>query len=459
MSAILTPNNGKIILPHEWTVRPHQTNFGQAMMVQNKKRAVCVWHRRAGKDSSSLNFTAVAAHQKVASYWHMLPTAIQGRHVVWDAIDPRTGVRTIDQVWPKELRANINNTEMKIELKNGSIWQVVGSDNYDRLVGSNPYGVVFSEYSIADPRAWDFIRPILSENGGWAIFIYTPRGKNHGYELYEMARNNPNWFAEILTIDNTQRQDGSPVVSKEAFQEELDSGMDFQLAQQEYYCSFDAGLFGAYFTDALKKTKVGDYPYDPRKPVHTFWDLGLRDATSIWFLQEAGDGSSIHAIDYMEGNNIPLIDWCTRVNRLQYNYGTHVAPHDIMRRDYSNGVSYLRTASAHGIDFEKCPDIGLKAGIEAVQSFLPRIRFNKETTGKGVDALYNYRREYNDKLRVFMDRPVHDWASHGADSMRMASIAWPENWHRSGLGRFTVIPAVKTSSGRVRKRPPRIARG
>ena len=231
-----------IILPNNWTVRPHQTNFGKAMLEEGKTRAVCVWHRRAGKDSASLNFTAVASHQKIATYWHMLPTAVQGRNVVWEAIDPNTGIRIIDQVWPKELRAKTNESDMKIELKNGSIWKVVGSDNYDRLVGSNPFGVVFSEYSIADPSAWNYIRPILRENGGWAIFIYTPRGKNHGHDLFEMAKGNPNWFAELLTIDDTSRQNGSPVVSAEDYREELNSGMDPLMAKQEYYCSFDAGL-------------------------------------------------------------------------------------------------------------------------------------------------------------------------------------------------------------------------
>lgn len=460
MSAIIQSNDGKIILPHEWTVRPHQTNFGKAMILEGKKRAVCVWHRRAGKDSSSLNFTAVMAHQTIATYWHMLPTAIQGRHVVWDAIDPRTGIRTIDQVWPNELRSNINNTEMKIELKCGSIWQVVGSDNYDRLVGANPFGVVFSEFSIADPRAWNYIQPILEENGGWAIFIYTPRGKNHGHELYEMAKGNPDWFAEILTIDDTLRQDGTPVITPEAYQRVINSGTDPLLAKQEYYCSFDAGLFGSYYGDVMAKVKIGDYPWNPRKPVHTFWDLGLRDATAIWFGQESENGDAINIIDYMEESNVPLIEWCSRVNKTPYSYGIHSGPHDIKRRDYSNGQSYLKTAAAHGVDFSICPDIGLRAGIDATKSFIPRLRFNSILTSKGTDALYNYRREYNDKLRVFMDRPVHDWASHGADAARIMAISWPENYHMQGTGRRRVIPAIRTASrGRVRSKTPGIARG
>jgi len=430
-----------IILPHNWRARPHQQPFAR-YLANGGKRAVAVWHRRAGKDSASLNWTAISAFQKKAVYWHMLPTAVQARNVVWNSINPHTGQRVIDQVWPKELRERVNNTEMQIELKNGSIWQCVGSDNYDRLVGSNPYGVVFSEYSIADPRAWDFIRPILAENGGWALFIYTPRGKNHGHDLYQMAESNPDWFAELLDIEHTYRDDGSPVIPQDMYQAEIDAGMDPQLALQEFYCSFDAGLFGAYYTEALSRCKVGDYPWNPARPVHTFWDIGLRDATAIWYGQQAFDGGAINWIDFDRGVNIPLTDWCKIVRDKPYNFGSHSAPHDIKKRDYTDGRSYLSTALEHGIDFEVVPDIGIKAGIDSVKSFLPRCNFNQSTTREGFDALSNYRREYNDKLRVFMDRPLHDWASDGADAFRYASIAWPDDFNLEGHQRFVVRRAL-----------------
>lgn len=450
-----------ISLPYNWAVRPHQEKFGKAMMLEGKKRAVCVWHRRAGKDSASINFTAVSAHQKVATYWHMLPTAVQGRKVVWDAIDPRTGTRTIDQAFPKELRSNINNTEMKIELKNGSVWQVVGSDNYDNLVGSNPYGVIFSEYSVADPRAWDFIRPILVENEGWAIFIYTSRGKNHGHDLYEMAKNNDDWFAELLTIEDTQRADGSPVITQKQYQAEIDSGMDLQLARQEYYCSFDAGLFGAYYTEDLKRAKFGDYPWNPRLPVHTFWDIGLGDLTAIWFAQESNSGDAINIIHYMSMNNKPFTWWVKELKALPYMYGINSKPHDFKKRDWKDGKSAVTVAGDISWEYELTANIPRAQGIDAAKDFMPRCRFNtgNPSIQAGIDALYNYRREYNTKLKIFMDRPVHDWASNGADAFRYMAIAWPENYQLSGIGRFVVRPAIKTSSGVVRRRPPRIARG
>jgi len=438
---MVTNPGGVIQLPNNWSARHHQTDFTRYLL-NGGRRAVAVWHRRAGKDSASLNWTAVAAHQKIASYWHMLPTAVQARKVVWENVNPADGIRVIDQVWPKELRKRINNTEMLIELKNGSTWQCVGSDNYDSLVGANPFGVVFSEYSISDPRAWDFIRPILAENGGWALFIYTPRGKNHGHKLYEMAVDNPDWFAERLDIENTFRGDSTPVISQEMYQAEIEAGMDPQLALQEFYCSFDAGLFGAYYTDQLKLCKIGDFPWNPSKPVHTFWDLGLRDATSIWFGQETEAGGAINWIDYEEGNNVSLVEWCKIVNEKPYGYGIHSGPHDLKRREYSDKRSYKTIAFDHGVDFEVCPDIGIRAGIDSVKAFLPRCNFNLSTTSQGWDCLSNYRREYNDKLRVFMDRPLHDWASHGADAMRIASISWPDTFTTNFVSRYKVKRAL-----------------
>ena len=197
------------------------------------KRAVAVWHRRAGKDSTALNYTACEAIEKPGVYWHMLPTQRQARKVVWDGID-RKGRRVANQVFPREIVKKKRADEMQIELINGSIWQLCGSDNYDSLVGANPVGVVFSEWSLCNPAAWDFIRPILSENGGWAIFIYTPRGKNHGYKMAEMARKNPDWFYSRLTVEDTARDDGSPVITSEAIQAERDAGMYEEMIQQEF---------------------------------------------------------------------------------------------------------------------------------------------------------------------------------------------------------------------------------
>lgn len=221
----------EVEIPNEWNPRKYQRDLWK-YLCNGGKRAVAIWHRRAGKDSLSLNWTAKAMLNRVGVYWHMLPLNTQARKVVWDAIDKK-GRRVIDQVFPVPLRKSVNSQEMKIEFWNGSIWQCVGSDNYNALVGSNPVGVVFSEYSLADPAAWDFIRPILAENGGWALFIYTPRGQNHGYTLYNNAIA-AGWFAQVLTVEDTQAIDLSVV------DEERRAGMPEAMIQQEFYCSFDA---------------------------------------------------------------------------------------------------------------------------------------------------------------------------------------------------------------------------
>ena len=167
---------------------------------------------------------------------------------------------------------------MSIELKCGSTWKVCGSDNYDRLVGANPIGVVFSEYSLAKPAAWEYIRPILTENGGWALFIFTPRGENHAYALYTMAEGSPDWFAQTLTVDQTK------VIGPAAIQAERDQGVEEAHIQQEYYGSFDSPLAGAYYgpwmRQAKKEGRICELPHRPDLPVVTWWDLGGGDATA-----------------------------------------------------------------------------------------------------------------------------------------------------------------------------------
>jgi hypothetical protein len=216
------------------------------------KRGVAVWHRRAGKDKTLLNLIIKEAHKRVGVYYYFFPTYNQGRKVLWDGID-RNGFRYMDHI-PEELRENTNQQEMKIKLKCGSVIQIIGTDNIDAIMGTNPVGCVFSEYSLQSPAAWDLIRPILAENGGWAVFNYTPRGRNHGFELYEMARHNPEWYCELLTIDDTG------AVTSDTVQEERAAGMPEEMIEQEFYCSFNASLAKCFFSGALdghKETAKG----------------------------------------------------------------------------------------------------------------------------------------------------------------------------------------------------------
>ncbi len=396
------------------------------------KRAVAVWHRRAGKDSTSMNYTITEAMEQPGVYWHMLPTQKQARKVVWDGID-RHGRRMIDQCCPKELRVATRSQEMQIELKSGSIWQLCGSDNFDALVGANPRGVIFSEWSLCNPKAWDYIRPILAENGGWAIFIYTARGKNHGYTMAQMAKSNPKWFYSQLTVDDTCREDGSPIITQEAIQDDRDAGMSEDMIQQEYYCSFDAAIVGAYYAKEIaaahKDNRICFVPIETSLQVHTFWDLGIGDAMTIWFIQAVG--KEIRAINYYENNGEGMAHYISYLDRFarehNVSYGVHFAPHDIEARELMSGRSRKNTAMDMGIIFQTVPRVtNIADGIEATRKIFPRVWFDKDRCELGINALASYRREYNEKLDAYSDRPVHDWASNGADAFRQMGQAWQE---------------------------------
>ncbi len=423
----------EVNLPNEWSPRDYQLPFLRYMdphvtlrigSIGQGGRAVLVWHRRSGKDSTALNFTACAAHRRVGVYWHMLPTATQARKAVWDGID-RDGRNILKQVFPPEIRAATNKQEMKIELKCGSVWQLCGSDNYNNLVGANPVGVVFSEYSLADPAAWDYVRPILAENGGWAVFIFTPRGRNHGYTLLQMAQQNPEWFAQVLSVDDTRRPDGQPVTTPEAIDEDRKSGMAEEMIRQEYWCSFDAALVGAYYgrqmEQARKDGRIGSVPYDPKLPVETWWDLGVGDSTSIWFAQRVG--LEVRLIDYLEASGEGLPYYVKALQAKPYVYGRHIAPHDIEVRELGTGKSRKETAAKLGIRFDVAPAQSIEDGIEAVRSMLPSCWFDEAKCSRGIEALSQYRKEWNDKTRDFKNAPYHDWTSHGADAFRYGAVA------------------------------------
>ena len=394
------------------------------------KRACLVWHRRAGKDSTSLNFTAKEMFKRKGNYWHLFPKQTQARKAIWNGINS-DGQSILDQVFPEAVRARTSSQEMMIELKNGSTWQLAGSDNYDSLVGANPVGVVFSEWSLCDPNAWAYIRPMLAENGGWAVFIYTPRGKNHGFTLYNMAKKADEWFCQNLTVNDTKRADGSPVISPEAIETERAEGMEEALIQQEFFGSFEAQIPGAYFADQLQQAKdqnrVGRIPIEPSLQVHTAWDLGISDSMSIWFFQAMG--KEIRLVDYYESNGKGMehyIQYLTQwADRNGVIYGQHLAPHDIEVRELTSGRSRKDVARDMGITFRTVQRPRTKIeGIQAIRRMFPRFWIDDERAEQGYACIASYHREWDEKHQRFRDQPVHDWASHGADALQTLSLGW-----------------------------------
>lgn len=251
----------EVTVPHNFQCRPYQSPLWNAVIKNDVKRAVCVWHRRSGKDKTFINILTTKMCQRKGVYYYFLPTYGQGRKILWDGMD-KQGFKFLDHI-PEALIVKKNDTEMKVEIVNGSILQVVGTDNFDSIMGTNPVGCVFSEYSLQDPKAWEFIRPILLENGGWAIFNFTPRGQNHAKDLLDIARANPDWFCQVLTVEDTTDFDGNRLITDEMIDKERLSGMSETLIQQEYFCDFlnsTSNILIPY--DIIREAMLRDIEYD-----------------------------------------------------------------------------------------------------------------------------------------------------------------------------------------------------
>jgi phage terminase large subunit len=400
----------------------------------------------------AINVISTKIPERVGTYWHMLPTYKQGRAIVWNG-HTRDGRAFLDHFHPDLVSAK-NSTEMRLTFYNGAHYQVVGTDNIDSLVGTNPVGVVFSEYSLQDPGAWDYIRPILAENGGWAIFIYTARGRNHGFFMYDMAKGNPRWFCERLTAgsgkNDTKRPDGTPVISDEVIEEERKSGMPQEMIEQEFKCSFDAPFVGSYYgsqmMQAEKEGRIMEHvPHEPRLTVDTYWDLGMNDTTSIWFIQHYGMEERV--IDYYEQSGEGLAHYVKTLKgqtsgyerMCQYVYGRHYAPHDIKVRELGTGRSREETARSLGVRFQMVRQHEVEDGIEAVRNVLSQCWFSKKNCQRGIDGLSQYRKDWDDKNKVFKNHPFHDWSSNPSDAFRYFAMGRKDRPRNSRQPQQTAI--------------------
>ena len=411
-------------IPYNFEPRVYQIPL-VAAMDRGCKRAVCVWHRRAGKDKVCFNYLVKRAAREPGNYYYYFPKLNQGRKILWEGID-KTGLRTLDHV-PKELIAGKSDTEMRLELTKGSIIRVIGTD-HSEVVGPNPRGCVFSEYSLQDPTAWNLVRPILIENDGWAIFNMTPRGMNHGFDLWNIAQKNPEaWFSSLLTIDDTRREDGLPVISREQYEAEIRDGMEEDLARQEFYCSWTSPRSGTIFARIIEELdrdgRLTNVPWDPALAVHTAWDLGIDDAMAIWFIQRAGRETRL--IDYEEGHGAGLEHYAKLLKEKPYTYGKHIGPHDIEVRELGTGRSRKEVAEGLGIRFEVAPKLPLQDGIQAVRVLLRSCWIDKTKCAKGILALRSYHREWDEKLRIYGLTPEHDWSSHACDGLRTYAVGGP----------------------------------
>jgi hypothetical protein len=372
--------------------------------------------------------------ERVGTYYYVFPTYSQAKKVIWNGID-KDGNRFLDHFPVELIDGQPNEAEMRIKFKNGSIFQLVGSDNVDSIVGTNPVGVVFSEYSLQDPTAWGFVRPILAENGGWAIFVFTPRGENHGYQIYELAKSNPkDWFCRIDRASETR------VISEDILAQERSEIVRLYgneaLYLQEYECDFTVPIAGAYYAELIARAyrdgRVGHVPHEEALTVDTWWDLGINDRMSIWFSQSVGQ--EIRIIDYMEGSGQGLAHYIQKIKAKPYVYGRHTAPHDIEVRELTNGKSRRDTAMGLGVDFNVAPRLPIHDGIDAVRTLFGRFWFDSEKCREGLNALKNYRKQYDEKRKTYNNQPYHDWSSNGADAFRTLATAL-EMGHKNNQAR------------------------
>lgn len=418
----------QVKLPNGWKPRSYQRPLWD-YLEKGGTRAIGIWHRRAGKDDVLLNRTAVAAFERPATYWTALPEYAQARKALWNAVDPHTGNRRIDQAFPKELRAATNDQEMFIRFVNGSTWQLVGSDRYDSLVGAGVAGVTFSEFALANPSAWGYIRPMLEENNGWAAFITTPRGNNHAKALFDVAKSDPRWFSQVLSVTETgaltDEQQKEALVEYQALY-----GIDFGLAifNQEYFCDFSGAMVGAYWgaevNRADREGRIKPVEIDRSHPVHTAWDLGKAVNNPIWCFQVIAGRPVI--VDFYQPDSDDLADWVKWLDDKGYK-GTDYVPHDIIVTEWGSKRTRLETLQGMGRRPKRLPMVSVADGLQAGRATINAATFaDNERVNAGLEGLRNYRRDWDDERKTFRETPVKDWSEHIGSAFRYLSLAWRE---------------------------------
>lgn len=430
MARIRLPANG-------WKPRPYQRRAWN-YLERGGRHCELVWHRRSGKDELCLHRTAVAAFERVANYWHMLPEAAQARKAIWDAVNPHTGRRRIDEVFPQEVRKRTREQEMQIVFVNDSVWQVVGSDNFNSLVGSPPLGLVFSEWALCDPAAWAYLMPILRENGGWAAFNTTPRGRNHAYRSLVSARHDTDCFSQVLPATETG------IFSEAALDEIREKligtyGEDYGVAvfEQEYLCSFEAANIGAvlgrWLALAAREGRISDdHTYDPDgDPIQISCDIGRRDASAWWFWQPTMGGFTL--VDHDVGNGLEVEEWCVRLARKivenRYQLEKIWLPHDARNKTFSA----KHTAEEVFMDFFGAGKVGITPSttiadrINAARRVIRQCTFHETNTESGRDALSSWSYLYDEKRKEFSTAPDHNWASHDGDAFSYGAVILDES--------------------------------
>jgi hypothetical protein len=384
---------------------------------RSERWACLVAHRRAGKTVAAINDiirAALMCKSEQPLFAYIAPFRSQAKSVAWDYL----------KRFARPVLATSNEAELTVELITGAKIRLFGADNADAMRGLGFDGVFLDEYGDFRPSVWgNVVRPCLSDKMGWCVFAGTPKGKNQFWQIFEQAKRTPNeWFHLVLKasesglLPDTELRAAAAQISDDQF-------------LQEYECSFEAAILGAFYGEDLRKItdarQVRRVDYDPHLPCHTAWDLGYRDDTAIWWYQVVRN--EIHIIDYFAISGANIEEIAKIVTGKPYKYGKHYLPHDARAKTLAAaGKSVIEQLSEYlGINnMAIVPDLSVQDGIQAVRQMLPQCWFDSERTHDGLEALRQYQREYDEDKKAFRQTPRHDWTSHPADAFRMLAIAW-----------------------------------
>jgi len=401
---------GEIVIPYK--PREHQLKVHD--LLEGKRFAVVVAHRRFGKTVAALNHLireAVLNERETPRYAYIAPTYGQAKRVAWDYLVKYT----------TPLGGTNNISELRVDFWGRRI-QLYGSDNPDSLRGQFFDGVIIDEVGDQNPKIWtDIVRPALTDRKGWCLFIGTPKGHNHFKELRDRAEKEDGWgllefkASETGVVDDTELKAAKNEMGEDKY-------------RQEFECSFDAAVEGSYYGQILNeledKKHMQEIPKEELSRTFTAWDLGMGDSTSIWVAQLVG--TEVRLIDYYENHGVGLDHYVKWIRDNDYIKAQHILPHDVRVRELGTGKSRLEMLEEAGLEVKIAPRMGLDDGIQAVRRLLPRCWFNVPQVQNGLNCLRNYRRDYDEKRKIFYERPLHDWSSHGSDSFRYLALGLDE---------------------------------
>jgi phage terminase large subunit len=383
---------------------------------RSQRWSVIVAHRRCGKTVAcvaDLIDAAIRCERPDGRFAYVAPLYNQAKDVAWTYLKKYAA---------PILQSPPNESELRCDLINGSRIRLYGADNPDRLRGIYLDGVVLDEYADMAPSVWgEVVRPLLSDRQGSATFIGTPKGRNAFFELYDRAATEPDWFALRLRASETNILPEEELVSARR-------DMTPEQYEQEFECSFEAAIIGAYFgkeiAEAERQGRICSVAPDNGRPVHTVWDLGIGDSTAIWFWQALQ--GEIRVVGHYESHGVGIDHYAKVIASKGWKRGDDWVPHDAKVRELGTGRSRLETMAKHGLKPRLVPDHKIMDGINAARLTLPRVWFDKDSCKDGLEALRQYRADYDEKTRAFKDTPKHDWTSHTADAFRYLAMAWRE---------------------------------